>query len=582
MFKRRKIDNKTVYITIDKDDDDNVFCYHVHTKNKKLLNAFDNRVIYKDDGFLVLLQDKDKVKRLIDELMPTHSQRWTNESIESLITSETIDQGLYRDVIPDGISIKNWNCAYDYQKKAILDTINIYNNRVLLSFTVGLGKTLTAALMISHWHHVSPGKHLIITPSGLKMNFIKEILKWSSFEKEELQVVKTGKVELNEDVKIYVMSYRIATDRIREINHLKISSIILDESHLLKTVDSNRSKVLIPLMIKVKRCMLLTATPLTSRSIEILTTLRMLLPEHFKNVGSGYRRFGYRYCGGKMAWIGRREIFECKGSTNLHELNLILNKCMIRITNDDAKHIAFPNQERHMIKLDGGDKTRQILNKGLAKIHSAQAKEDDTEFQANCKKKKAMMYFAEIQQVTMEAKIELVLDYIDRFVDKSATRSVIFAYNHAMMNAIQNLLENKGVKHIRIDGKVKPEKRQGLVDEFIADNECKTAILSIKAANAGLNIMTREEHLIPITTSIFAQLSFIPSDLIQCEGRITRSGGKFNVQHNYLILNESFEEITWRMLNNKTRNVSQVLDSKQSDFKVDNTLYDKYLNKFKQ
>ena len=46
-------------------------------------------------------------------------------------------------------------------------------------------------------------------------------------------------------------------------------------------------------------------------------------------------------------------------------------------------------------------------------------------------------------------------------------------------------------KFIKIDGETAPQKRQGLVDSFQLNEDCRVAVLSIRAAGVGLTLTVR-------------------------------------------------------------------------------------------
>lgn len=75
---------------------------------------------------------------------------------------------------------------------------------------MGVGKTVQALCISYLFKNEWP--LLIITPSSLKYTWQDEIYNWlTEFTKEDVQVVKGSKDEIDENKLIYICSYDIAT-----------------------------------------------------------------------------------------------------------------------------------------------------------------------------------------------------------------------------------------------------------------------------------------------------------------------------------------------------------------------------------
>jgi len=76
--------------------------------------------------------------------------------------------------------------------------------------------------------------------------------------------------------------------------------LIVDEAHFLKSRDSLRAKNLVPVIMRSKRVLLLSGTPILSRPAEIYNLLRILRPDIFYS----FNDFGKRYCNPKEEHYG--------------------------------------------------------------------------------------------------------------------------------------------------------------------------------------------------------------------------------------------------------------------------------------
>lgn len=83
--------------------------------------------------------------------------------------------------------------------------------------------------------------------------------------------------------------------------------------------------------------------------------------------------------------------------------------------------------------------------------------------------------------------------------------------------------------------------------------EVRVALLAIKAAGTGLNFTAAN-------VVVFAELSWVPGDIKQCEDRAHRIGQNQNVSVKFLLGRDSIDEIIWKTLQNKLDYVGQILD----------------------
>ena len=119
------------------------------------------------------------------------------------------------------------------------------------------------------------------------------------------------------------MSYDLATRRHEELEKMHFRASIADEAHYLKSYDSKRSKVLVPILQKCKRVILVSGTPMLSRPSELFNLLKILRPDIFNY----FNEYSLRYCAPKMGKFG----VDYKGSSCKSELHHIINKfIMIR------------------------------------------------------------------------------------------------------------------------------------------------------------------------------------------------------------------------------------------------------------
>ena len=126
--------------------------------------------------------------------------------------------------------------------------------------------------------------------------------------------------------------------------------------------------------------------------------------------------------------------------------------------------------------------------------------------------------------------------------------------------SVKKLKDKPG--YIRIDGKVSGDRRQNLVTQFQSDGKIRIAILSILAAGTGLTLTAA-------STVVFAELSWGPMTLLQCEDRAHRISQKSVVNIVYLLGKGSLDDKMWPMVKRKMEVISQTMSGKQERMEVE-------------
>ena len=126
---------------------------------------------------------------------------------------------------------------------------------------------------------------LIIVPSSARYQWLSESTQLLSPEiipENEIVLFDKNKTYVTSDTKILIISYGLVDQLKGTILHeYKNNVIIVDECHYMKNINTNRTKVLIPLIHKSKRAILLSGTPALSRPLELFTQLHSLDPKNW-------------------------------------------------------------------------------------------------------------------------------------------------------------------------------------------------------------------------------------------------------------------------------------------------------------
>ena len=286
-----------------------------------------------------------------------HKVPFSDVSKTSLINYEYILDDQVK-INVDGLSQKIKESLYDFQRIGVNFGINHYG-RILLGDEMGVGKTIQSLAMAYLYRKDWP--LLILCPSSLKWTWKDEILKWlDHLSEDDIQVFMKGMDKFNPNVLIYIMSYNLATKLSKSIDGRKFGVVIADEAHYLKSRDSKRSMELVPVIMKAKRILLLTGTPILARPNELYNLVRILRPDIFHS----FPKFGNRYWSPKNGFFGT----DWSGNANTKELHfLINNRLMIRRLKKEVL-TELPSKRRQRIIISTDQKITKKITKLLNKV----------------------------------------------------------------------------------------------------------------------------------------------------------------------------------------------------------------------
>lgn len=428
-----------------------------------------------------------------------------------------------------------------FQKEGVSFAISL-KGRVLIADDMGLGKTIQAIAIARYYKEEWPV--LVVTPSSVRYSWVEAFLNWLPFlKKNDIAVLNTGKDEISNN-KVVITSYDILKRRAKELLLKKFQIVIMDESHFLKNNKSVRTAAAKPIMKACKRLILLTGTPALSRPIELYTQVSSINPKVFPN----QHEFGLRYCNAKkMPWG-----WDYSGATNMNELQLLLEETvMIRRLKSNVI-TQLPPKTRQMIILD--PHSIQIRQKYFESLSSKMCKK---ELKALERRGILLQYFRE----TSLSKLSAVCDYIKDLLE-GGKKFVCFAHHQVMLDAICDAVESTKSKYIRIDGTTKSEVRKQCCDIFQFNDECKIAVLSITATNAGISLTSA--HLV-----VFAELFWNPGILTQAEDRVHRIGQEDSVVIQYLVAQGTADDFIWPLVQKKLNTLNKVGLSKDDFSEAD-------------
>ena len=433
---------------------------------------------------------------------------------------------------------KFYDKLYSFQKEGIQFALD-HNCRLLFADEMGVGKTIQAIALCRLYKEDWPV--LIICPGSMKYSWKSELIKWLEITNEnKVQVINSSNDTIYCRASFYIVSYDLIRRITKVIKKIGFNFVILDECHCIKSIKTQRSQSIIPIAQKSKRLLLLSGTPLLARPSEGFAVLNCLRPDIFDSFGS----YGRRYCNNGIK--KQRSYFS--GASNTKELNLIMNKIMIRRLKKNVLS-QLPPKRRQRIEIDCDEKYIEkivLLPNTMNKQYFSNVSEEEK------------VSTPDLYRLTALAKLDGICEYVKSLLDNEI-KFLIFAHHQFVLDKLQEVAEERKVDYIRIDGTITGQNRFDMVQKFQTDPQCKMAILSITAACTGITLT--EASMV-----VFAELTWTPALMIQAEDRAHRIGQEHQcVDVVYLYGKCTLDEYIFTKLSEKLKVVSKTLDDDEID-----------------
>lgn len=430
---------------------------------------------------------------------------------------------------------------YPYQKIGVEFFIN-NKGRAILADSPGSGKTLQTLAFIVKQNY---NKSLIVCPASVKFSWEGEVKKWTHLTSFVIDS-KTDVYDIPKDVNVVIINYDILKKFYKYLVKVKFDCMVNDESHLLKTKTSVRSKVVKLLSRNIESIIMLSGTPLLSRPIELYNMLNILDSKTWDD----YYGFAERYCEGKRGYYG----YEAKGATNLAELSEKIGKYFLRRTKDQIlKQLPPKNRIYLPIELSGEQKTNyeKVQNEFVKYLRENKGKKDkQIEKSLSAEKLVKINYLREISSL---AKLDSVREQIDSIIDSGEKVIVFSCFNEPL-----RILRDEYPNSVLLLGETKVEDRGPMVNKFQEDKDCKVFFGGIKSAGVGITLTAA-------TNVIFIDYSWNPADHEQGEDRMHRPGQVSESVNIYNIhAKNTIDDFMVRLLRKKTKIFQQVIDTQKS------------------
>ncbi|RKP40310.1 SNF2 family N-terminal domain-containing protein, partial [Dimargaris cristalligena] len=450
----------------------------------------------------------------------------------------------------------------EYQIKGLQWMVSLYNNRLngILADEMGLGKTIQSISLITFLIEKKRqnGPFLIIVPLSTLPNWVSEFDRWapsvrtvvykgSPPARRALQQneIRHGNFQVLLTTFEYIIKDRPVLSRIKWVH------MIIDEGHRMKNTKSKLTQT-INQYYSTRYRLILTGTPLQNNLPELWALLNFVLPKIFDSVTSFDEWFNTPFA--NTGGGDRIGLTEEESLLVIRRLHKVLRPFLLRRLKKDVES-ELPDKVEHVIRcrqsalqsslysqfvkhgmLFTGEKEKGKGVKGLSntvmqlrKLVNHPFVFEEVENQVNPTHTNNTLLYR------TSGKFEL----LDRVLPKlfgTGHRVLMFFQMTQVITIMEDYLQLRGWRYLRLDGSTKHEDRSLMLRQFNApDSPYVIFLLSTRAGGLGLNLQTAD-------TVIIFDSDWNPHQDLQAQDRAHRIGQTKEVRILRLITEKSIEE----------------------------------------
>lgn len=432
----------------------------------------------------------------------------------------------------------------------------------------GLGKTPIA---ICYANEIQARRVLVICPASIRLQWANRIREWSTMRwPYVVYPILSGSRGVHPTAAWTIVSYELARSEAigRALAKGTYDLIILDEAHMLKTPDSNRTRAIFgdyttgtyrrkntheelfpALASRAGSVLALTGTPLLNRPREAYTLGRALCWDAYdwmsedsfnKRFNPRVKREGTRADGSQFVYIDERT-----GRHQELQYRMRANFMVRHLKREVMTQLQMPVYD--LIRVDKTGPVKQALEaESLLDIDPDTLDANDIKVLGHISVVRKMMGIAIAPQV---------IDWVDMLIDGGEEKLVVFAWHIEVLNMFEKAFAKHGV--VRIDGSVGAVRKQEIVNDFVEKPEIKIIIGNMQAMGVGTDGL---QHV--SCHALIAEPDWVPGNNEQAVDRLDRGGQQRTVQADIFVAPDSICEKILASALKKAHNVHRALDKK--------------------
>jgi superfamily II DNA or RNA helicase len=409
-----------------------------------------------------------------------HLPNYNKDHLHKLADFDTIravlkPQGLTADLRPYQQSGFEWLCF-----------LHDYGCGGILADDMGLGKTLQALCFIQHL--VERGQEnplLVVMPTSLLYNWYQEAVKFAP----KLRILVYRGLQREKEIEnfskydVIITSYGVARNDEAWLKHFPFSTMILDESQIIKNSQSKTAQAL--RNFSVRKRISLTGTPIENSTMDLWSQMNFLNPGLLG--GETFFRNYYAHPIDKERDIQKAE-----------KLKTLIKPFILRRTKEQVAtelppkieqvHYCEMSEEQASCYEEEKSKYRNVYLKDLTELGEAKSKFN---LLAGLQKLRQVALHPGItgHPDVPSGKLEEINRMTSEIVEKGS-KVLIFSQFVKMLDVLRKEFDGRGIKYAYIDGSVKD--RMSEVEKFQKQEDIQVFLISLKAGGTGLTLTAAE------------------------------------------------------------------------------------------
>lgn len=386
-------------------------------------------------------------------------------------------------------SLSNRFHAYQFQAEGV-EFIQKTDYKCLIGDKMGLGKTVQAILALANDQVGDKFPSLYVVRSSTVWQWLSMHKEWGSSNPLGIFMIRGSKNFIPAGFGCYVLSMdtlgrlvEFETDRWGEalpgseklnkwLEKIGIKSVVVDECHSFKNIDSKRSKALeiFLSLAKIKYEIYLSGTAIKNRADEYYFTLHRLFPEYFPTLES----FRHQWCEkddkGKFSRIKPHRLEEFR--------SLIAGRVLRREKGKD-----LPPFRRTTITVSiENPKFKSQYNKALDELQESMDRKGD-KVSARDVQDNLMV----LRRIVGNAKVDDAIEYVDEFLDENEDEKIVIGvHHHSVRDTLYAKLIARGHQPLKLSGEDSADAKNNILGQFRKPLH-RVLIISIIAGGTGID-----------------------------------------------------------------------------------------------
>lgn len=442
----------------------------------------------------------------------------------------------------------------------------------LLGDQPGLGKTIQSILLSNA---MESKYNLVICPASLRLNWEREIWKWSTTEDVSTYPILKASDGVSFVSNYVIISYNLVSNQgiFSAVMDKMWDHLILDEGHYLKDPKGNQRTHLIcsPTGVQSKcgRITMASGTILPNQPIECYNAVRMMdwsaidnmsvdkFRDHYYDKGKGMIRgpvLEEQMVRGlpTQVWVNKLHWSDQVRNVprNLDELQYRLrSNVMVRRLKREVLD-QLPEAQWHPFPVD----TNAAIKKAMSHEGWARADKlyelDPDHFESNAKIDGAV---STARRLLGEAKAIPVANYISDLLDSGVEKVIVAAWHHSVLDILKERLSKFGL--VYMDGSTSPVNKQAAVDAFQEMDDIRIILGQTQPLGEGWTLTKAQDVVV-------AEVDWVPGKNEQLLDRAARMGqeGSYVLGHVPVVPGSIDERIIGTAIK-KDKNIHKALDA---------------------